>query len=37
LTQEEDGRLYGRGHRQGYPPLCGTGSHRFRPDDGGQH
>jgi hypothetical protein len=33
LTKEEDGRSYGRGHRQGYPPLCGTGSHRVRYGD----
>ncbi|KAK2402899.1 hypothetical protein QL285_052385 [Trifolium repens] len=34
---EEDQQQYGRGHRQGFPPLCGTGSHRVRPGDGDQH
>ncbi|KAK2383157.1 hypothetical protein QL285_070642 [Trifolium repens] len=33
--EEENQQQYGRGHRQGYPPLCGTGSHRVRPGDGG--
>ena len=27
--QEEDQQLYGRGHRQGHPPNCGTISHRY--------
>jgi hypothetical protein len=35
--EEENQQQYGRGHRQGYPPLCGTGSHRVRPGDGDQH
>jgi hypothetical protein len=35
--EDENQRLYGRGHREGYPPLCGTGSHRVRPGDGDQH
>ncbi|KAK2358366.1 hypothetical protein QL285_095556 [Trifolium repens] len=35
--EEENQQQYGLGHRQGYPPPCGTGSHRFRPgDDGNQ-
>jgi hypothetical protein len=24
---DDDGQQYGRGHRQGYPPPCGTGGH----------
>ncbi|KAK2401339.1 hypothetical protein QL285_050940 [Trifolium repens] len=34
--EEENQQQYGLGHRQGYPPLCGTGSHRVRPGDGNQ-
>jgi hypothetical protein len=34
--EEENQQQYGLGHRQGYPPPCGTGSHRFRPGDGNQ-
>jgi hypothetical protein len=34
--EEDNQQQYGLGHRQGYPPPCGTGSHRFRPGDGNQ-
>jgi hypothetical protein len=34
--EDENQQQYGRGHRQGFPPECGTGSHIVRHGDGHQ-